>query len=588
MNIRHTFCLLAALMLGGVLSVGGRAEDEQAQKDATAPEQGVDVQARGPVHEAYATPSETRPSPSPVVTKKPPDPIEEEPPDQKPQGDNVQWLPGYWAWDADRNDFTWVSGFWRDLPPGREWVPGHWQEIEGGYQRVAGFWTVPAKKGDQDEAEQELNYLPAPPPTIERGASTPAPTVTSVYVPGCWVYRTTRYLWRPGFWVGYRPGWVWVPAHYVWTPSGYLFVDGYWDYPLAERGLLFAPVVIERRLWRRRGWLFRPRFVIQPDFLLGALFIRSVDSRYYFGDYFENRYVKLGFVPWISWRLNRTLYDPNYTYYRQAYATVPSWDRGLRALYAGRLRGDVPRPPRTLVQQNTVINTITVNRTVNTVVNKNVNITNIQNVSVLAPVTRMKTVRVTNLVSLARLTNAQMQRLRVKPAAIRLQAVPRAERTRIRKEATQIHRAATQRRQAEAKILTGGKVPVKHTDKPQPVRIKLPPRAAPKRPVGPRGQPYVPRKVPPPPKLPQHQAKPIPKHQPPKQSQPPKRKPAPPPKKGVTPPPKKGPPPPPPKKGTPPLRKTPPPAKKGPPPPPPKKGTPPPTRDKKDRKDKRS
>lgn len=52
--------------------------------------------------------------------------IEEVPPEQKPTGDNVDWIPGYWAWDDERTDFLWVSGIWRSLPPGRQWVSGYW------------------------------------------------------------------------------------------------------------------------------------------------------------------------------------------------------------------------------------------------------------------------------------------------------------------------------------------------------------------------------------------------------------------------------------------------------------------------------
>src|SRR5262249_20927570 len=78
-------------------------------KEAATQQEGVEVLATGPVHEAYAEPTQTRPQPTPVVSKKPPDPIDEEPPDQKPEGDNVQWVPGYWAWDDDKNDFLWVS-----------------------------------------------------------------------------------------------------------------------------------------------------------------------------------------------------------------------------------------------------------------------------------------------------------------------------------------------------------------------------------------------------------------------------------------------------------------------------------------------
>ena len=81
-------------------------------------------------------------------------------------------------------------------------------------------------------------HVPPPPPTVEEGPSTPPPQENVVYVPGCWVYQQTRYFWRPGFWMPQRPGWCWVPARYVWTPGGCVFVDGYWDYVLALRGVL--------------------------------------------------------------------------------------------------------------------------------------------------------------------------------------------------------------------------------------------------------------------------------------------------------------------------------------------------------------
>src|SRR5262245_1164089 len=74
-----------------------------------APE-GAEVQARGPVHEAYASPGDPQPEASPVVNKEPPEPIEEQPPEQRPEGDNIVWIPGYWAWDDDSDDFLWISG----------------------------------------------------------------------------------------------------------------------------------------------------------------------------------------------------------------------------------------------------------------------------------------------------------------------------------------------------------------------------------------------------------------------------------------------------------------------------------------------
>src|SRR2546430_1209833 len=83
---------------------------------------GMQVLTSGPLHEAFAEPVVFDPKPSPTIPKQPPPPVEEMPPDQRPQGTNVQWIPGYWSWDDGRNDFVWVSGIWRDVPPGRQWV----------------------------------------------------------------------------------------------------------------------------------------------------------------------------------------------------------------------------------------------------------------------------------------------------------------------------------------------------------------------------------------------------------------------------------------------------------------------------------
>ena len=103
----------------------------------------------------------------------------------------------------------------------------------------------------------------------------PAPAEGCVWSPGNWVYREARYWWRPGSWVEHRPGWVWVPSHYVWSPAVYVFVDGYWDYPLRSRGLLFAPVCFERPVYAQPGWSFTPQYVVNDDCLLGSLFVPS-------------------------------------------------------------------------------------------------------------------------------------------------------------------------------------------------------------------------------------------------------------------------------------------------------------------------
>src|SRR5262249_24851579 len=293
------------------------------QREADVPE-GVEVLARGPIHEAFAEPVVRGPRPTPVIDKRAPDPIEEMPPDQKPEGDNVQWLPGYWAWDDERADFLWVSGIWRAIPPEMEWVPGYWNQAADGWQWVSGYWMARTQHVQQ--------FLPEPPdPVVEAVAA--APSVEHIYVPGCWVYYETRYLWRPGFWMLPRPGWLWVPAHYVWTPAGYIYVGGYWDFPLARRGLLFAPVYVQRPVLLGPRWVYRPSFVVRPDFLTGSLFVRLSTNHYYFGDYFDARYEQLGYTSWVDFRIGRSFHDPLYSYYRWEHRNNPLWERDLRQLY---------------------------------------------------------------------------------------------------------------------------------------------------------------------------------------------------------------------------------------------------------------
>ena len=101
-------------------------------------------------------------------------------------------------------------------------------------------------------------------------------------------------MWRPGFWIEYRPNWVWVPAHYRWTPLGYVFVDGYWDYPLATRGVLFAPVVFRAAGLRQPAFVYTPAYVVSEPCMVGALFVRRGYGGYYFGDYFDPRYATVG------------------------------------------------------------------------------------------------------------------------------------------------------------------------------------------------------------------------------------------------------------------------------------------------------
>ena len=76
--------------------VGGTQEPETDQLN---PDQDVepDVLMRGSLHEAFAEAYQADPVPNPIVNATPPDPINELQPEFRPEGQNVQWIGGYWA-----------------------------------------------------------------------------------------------------------------------------------------------------------------------------------------------------------------------------------------------------------------------------------------------------------------------------------------------------------------------------------------------------------------------------------------------------------------------------------------------------------
>lgn len=371
--------LMAALLpvLGAAL-FGLTGERPASGQDANAGE--PTLLTRGPIHEAFAEPINFNPKPGPLIPRQPPANIEEIPPDQKPDGDNVSWIPGYWHWDDDKNEFLWVSGFWRVMPPGRQWIPGYWNQVDDKWQWVSGYWA--------NQEQKEAVYLPEPPTSLENGPQTPQPSNDHIWVPGTWVYRETRYLWQPGYWIIGSPGWIWVPACYVWTPCGYVFVDGYWDYSLRRRGCLFAPFYYDA-VYVRPGWFYRPTVCIDIDVVTAHLWCRPRFGHYYFGDYYDATYINLGFTPWFNFTYVRGGYCPIYTYHAWYFrGRNPGWDAALRADYQFRFVHVDARPPRTFVQQQVIINNITnvtnVNVNNTTVVNNRVSQFNRNQVQMLA------------------------------------------------------------------------------------------------------------------------------------------------------------------------------------------------------------
>lgn len=310
-----------------------------AQETAPGVEKGVDVLTYGPIHEAFAETVAFDPEAGIVVSKAPPDAIKEIPPEQKPEGD-VEWIPGYWAWDDDRNDFIWVSGIWRAIPPDRQWIPGYWVKAEGGFQWISGYWAA--------ENQTDTAYLPEPPESVEVGPNVTAPSPDYTWIPGCWIWSYGRYAWQPGYWAVMRPDWVWMPAHYVWSPRGYIFIGGYWDFAVANRGVLFAPVSFGIGVTVGPGFYFMPSFMIDLRVFSDCLFWSPRYGHYYYGDYYAPRYYQRGIYPWFSPHVRRHGYDPIYAHQRWRHRHDRNWEKNLHATYQERRKYEAARPPRAL------------------------------------------------------------------------------------------------------------------------------------------------------------------------------------------------------------------------------------------------
>lgn len=272
--------------------------------------EGVETLTRGPLHEAFAEPL-TDARETLVVAKEPPAPIDEVPPEYRPDDDDASWIAGYWAWDEERDDFLWVSGVWRVPPPGQRWVPGYWQTASAGWEWVPGFWVA--------DAQKELVYRAEVPATLEAGPTSPSPGDDYFYIPGCWNYTETGYRWQPGYWHECYDNWIWVPARWCWTPRGMVFINGYWDFRLAYRGTVFAPVYFQRTVWTQPRFVYRPSIVLNVNVVFNHLFVRPGYRHYYFGDWYGDRYARYNILPAYQWHTRRGCYDPMVSFYTASY-----------------------------------------------------------------------------------------------------------------------------------------------------------------------------------------------------------------------------------------------------------------------------
>lgn len=300
--------VLAFVVSPVIAQVPGPAADQGAPQESAATQidnaQGTHVLGRGPIHEAFANPLDRSEQAALVVPETPPVAIDEVPPDVRPA--DAVWIPGYWFWDALTNDFVWVSGVWRVPPPGQQWVPGYWHRLENGARWISGFWAPLNASA--------VSYVEPPPESRDRGPTYQSPGDDYFWVPGVWTLQASGYRWRDGYWARQQPGWIWIPQHYVYTPRGAVLTGGYWDYPIEQRGMAFAPVYFATKAYRQGGYQFTPSVAIINRYLLLHMFVGPQWHHYFFGDYYGRAAAEAGVIPWF--RRDAVDSQPLLSYYR--------------------------------------------------------------------------------------------------------------------------------------------------------------------------------------------------------------------------------------------------------------------------------
>ena len=250
---------------------------------------------QGPVNEAYVTAVGGDNLILSAIPMQPPEPINERIPRQTDM--QAEWIPGYWAWQPEINNFVWVAGVWRRPPPGHLWISGFWKKFDEGWVWIHGFWNqVP---------ESNINYIGiAPPDSIDENVA-PPPSNQYEWSPGYWSFDhdKNQYQWVAGQWVQMDPNWILVPPHYVWRTGGYVYVPAYWDWPLEERGTVYAAALINNE-YRYRA-VYTPTEVVEPQEVIQSLFVYYPDYVYLFHHhyyYHPDYWVNCGCTPpWWGW-----------------------------------------------------------------------------------------------------------------------------------------------------------------------------------------------------------------------------------------------------------------------------------------------
>ena len=218
------------LILGGGLLLLPALRGQDAAPDNAPPPvpKGIEVLARGPVHEAFASLT-AEPQPTKAVAKKPPKPHRGDAARRETRGRRPSGSAATGPGTTTAATSSGSRGVWRTPPPGKQWVAGYWRDEGDGAQWVPGFWSPSRAKED---APQDVTYFPKPPdPPARRRAGDAALGRHASTSPATGTGTAPTTPGAPATGRASSPTTSGCPPTTAGRPAGYIYIAGYWDSP---------------------------------------------------------------------------------------------------------------------------------------------------------------------------------------------------------------------------------------------------------------------------------------------------------------------------------------------------------------------
>jgi DNA segregation ATPase FtsK/SpoIIIE-like protein len=144
----------------------------------------------------------------------PPDPLEEDIP--VAPNENMFWVPGYWFYSTDLEDYEWIGGEWMEMDPNWILVPAHYVWRPEGYVFIFSYWDWPIDQRGKAyatvriDAKERTEVIYEPQIMID-----PVIIVKSqiVYYPNYLYFYYHHYHFHPEFWTEapfVPPWWGWA------------------------------------------------------------------------------------------------------------------------------------------------------------------------------------------------------------------------------------------------------------------------------------------------------------------------------------------------------------------------------------------